>query len=190
MDQHLSWTQLRLTQQLNCVCNTLAKSAVTTAIINKYHEGQAQILPKEDVALIVWGNKATGDISGLLHFHASKAVARKYHTHQQKKGKWTHKQFEEVDWEHLNLALQFKADNYKIWQSKQTSGFCGTQVQVSLYSGEMYSDKQCPNCGARETDAHLMQCPNKDRTRLLIKNVAELEKLMETDGRTDPELIY
>ncbi len=35
-----------------------------------------------------------------------------------------------------------------------------------------------------------MQCPDKDRTRLLIENVAELEKWMETDGRTDPELIY
>jgi hypothetical protein len=70
------------------------------------------------------------------------------------------------------------------------SGFCGTQVQVGLYLGEMYPDKRCPNCGARETNTHLMQCPNKDRTRLLIENVAELEKWMETDGRTDPELIY
>jgi hypothetical protein len=53
MDQHLSWKQLSLTQQLNCVCNTLAKRAVTTAIIDKYHKGHAQILPKEDAALIV-----------------------------------------------------------------------------------------------------------------------------------------
>jgi hypothetical protein len=86
-----------LTQQLNCVCNTLAKRAVTTAIIDGYHKGQAQILPKEDVALIVWGDKVTGNISGPLRFHASTAVARKYHTHQRKKDKWTHKQFEEVD---------------------------------------------------------------------------------------------
>jgi hypothetical protein len=54
----------------------------------------------------------------------------------------------------------------------------------------MYLDERCPNCGARETNAHLMRCPDEDRTRLLIKNVAELEKWMETDGRTDPELIY
>jgi hypothetical protein len=74
-------------QQLNCVCNTLAKRAVTMASIDGYHEGQAQILPKEDVALIVWGDKVTGDISGPLHFHASKAAACKCHTHQQKKGK-------------------------------------------------------------------------------------------------------
>jgi hypothetical protein len=35
-----------------------------------------------------------------------------------------------------------------------------------------------------------MQCPDEDRTRLLIKTVEELEKWMETNGRTDPELIY
>jgi hypothetical protein len=190
MDQHLSWLQLSITQQLNCVCHTLAKQAVTTAIIKGYHEGQAQILPREDVTLIVWNNKVTGNISGPLRFHASKSVAREYHIHQWKKGKWTHEQFKEVDWEHLDLALKSKADNYRIWRLKQTSGSCRTRVQVGLYSGEMYQDEQCPNCGARETDAHLMQCPNKDRTRLLIKNLEELEKWMEMDGRTDPELIY
>ena len=87
---------------------------MTTAIINGYHKEQAQILPKEDVALIVWGDKVTGDISGPLRFHASKAVARKYHIHQQKKAKWKPEQFEEVDWEHLDLALKSKADKYRI----------------------------------------------------------------------------
>jgi hypothetical protein len=98
------------------------------AIIEGCHKGQAQILPQVDIALIVWGNKVTGDISGPLHFHASKSVARKYHIHQQKNGKWTHEQFKEVDWEHLDLALKSKADNYRIWQSKQTSSLCGTRV--------------------------------------------------------------
>jgi hypothetical protein len=156
MDQHLSWSQLSLTQQLNCVCDTLAKQAVTRAIIKGYNDGHTQLLPQEDVALIVWGDKVTGNISGPLCFHASKAVARKYHIHQWKKGKWTHEQFDEVDWEHLDLALKSKADNYKIWRSKQTSSFCGSWVQVGLYSGKMYPDERCPNCGARETDAHLM----------------------------------
>jgi hypothetical protein len=130
MDQHLSWSQLSLTQQLNCVCNTLAKQAVMNAIMKGYHDGLTQILLQEDVALIVWGNKITGNISSSLHFHTSKSVARKYNIHQQKKGKWTTEKFEEVDWEHLDHALKSKPNNYKVWQSKQTSGFCGTQVQV------------------------------------------------------------
>jgi hypothetical protein len=97
MDQHLSWAQLGLPQQLNCVCDTLAKQAVTTAIVKGYHDGPAQILPQGDVAFIVWGDKITGNILCPLRFHASKSVARKYLTHQRKKNKWTHDQFEEVD---------------------------------------------------------------------------------------------
>ena len=77
MDQHLLWMQLSLTQQLNCVCDRLAKQAVSSAIIEGYNEGHTQILPREDVALLVWGDKITSNISGLLRFHASKAVARK-----------------------------------------------------------------------------------------------------------------
>ncbi len=117
-------------------------------------------------------------------------MARKNHIHQWKKGKWTTKQFEEVDWEYLDHALKSKPDNYKVWQTKQTYGFCGTRVQVGLYSGEMYPDKRCPNCGARETNAHLMRCLDKGRTRLLIESITELEKWMETGGQIDPELIY
>jgi hypothetical protein len=132
------------------------KKAVTNAITNRHIEGPTQILPREDAALIIWGDKITGDISRSLCFHASKSVAQKYHIQQRKKGKWTTEQFKEVDWEHLDLSLKSKANNYKIWQSKQASGFCGTRVQVGLYSGEPYPDERCPNCGARETNAHLM----------------------------------
>ncbi len=78
-----------------------------------YHNRPAQLLPREDVALIVWGSKNTGDILGTLQFHASKAVARTYHQ-QMKKNKWTSKQFEEVDWEQLDLAMKNKANMYKI----------------------------------------------------------------------------
>jgi hypothetical protein len=38
--------------------------------------------------------------------------------------------------------------------------------------------------------AHLMLCPDNNRTRLLIENVDELSKWLDTDGRTDPELAY
>jgi hypothetical protein len=54
-------------QQLNCVCNTLAKKALLLAIISGYHDRPTQILLREDVALVIWGNKVTGDISTPLH---------------------------------------------------------------------------------------------------------------------------
>jgi hypothetical protein len=79
-----------------------------------YHDSPTQIFLREDVALIVWGDKITGDSSS-LRFHTSKSVARKYHIHQRKKGKWTTEQFKKIDWEHLDHALKSKPDNYKIW---------------------------------------------------------------------------
>jgi hypothetical protein len=131
MDQYLKWEQLKLTQQLNCVCNTLAKKSITTAIIHGYHDRQSQLLPKEDVALVIWGTKTTGNISPPLRFHASKEGARKYLA-TRKKDKWSNERFNAVDWEHLDLALKNKADMYKMWRSKQHLGFCGMTVKVDV----------------------------------------------------------
>jgi hypothetical protein len=189
MDQYLPWNKLNLMQQLNCVCNTLAKKALTNAIISGYHDRPTQLLPCKDVALVIWGTKVTGNISPLLRFHASKELARNY-LQNCTRDKWPNERFDEVDWEHRKKALKNKANMYKIWRSKQTSGFCGAQAKVGMYSGESVPDERCPNCGRQETAAHLMLCPDNDRTRLLIENVDELSKWLDTDGRTDPELAY
>ena len=157
MDKYLLWHQLSLIQQLNCICDTLAKQAVTSAMMQGYHDWPTQLLPKEDVAVVIWGNKITNDISHPIRFHASKEVARNY-LGNRKKNPWPNEQFDEVDWEHLDLAMKNKPDMYKIWRSKQNSGFCGTRVQVGLYSRTPWPDKSCPNCGRRETAAaaHLL----------------------------------
>jgi hypothetical protein len=176
-------------QQLNCVCNTQAKKALSLAIISGYHDRPTQILPRKDIALVIWGNKVTGDISTPLCFHASKEVARNY-LRTCTRDKWPNECFEEVDWEHLELALKNKPNMYKVWQSKQMSGFCGTRVRVGKYSGEAFPDERCPNCRRQEMAAHLMPCPDNDRTRLLIENVDKLSKWLDTDSRTDPELAY
>jgi hypothetical protein len=147
-----------------------------------------QILHKEYLALIVWGNKVTEDILVPLRFHASKTVASKY-LQQQKHNKWMAKQFEEVNWEHVDLALKNKANNYKIWRSKQNSGFCGTRSQVSCYSGDAYPEERCPNCRSKEMDTHLMQCPDKDCTRFLTDNVYNVTKCLKKDRITAPELL-
>ncbi len=189
MDRLLKWEQLMLPQHLNCVCNTLAKCSVTAAIHGGYHDRPTQLLPKEDVALVILGNKITGVISLHLRFHASKEVARKYLA-SHPKDKWSNKRFDAVDWEHLNLTLKNKANMYRIWRLKQHSGFCGTRVQVGRYSGNLPPDERCPNCGWRETAAHLMLCPDNNRTPLLVENVDELTKWMLQENQTDPEILY
>ena len=93
MDQYLAWNNLNLMQQLNCVCDTLAKRAITTAIISGYHDRPTQLLPCKDVALVIWGNKVTGNISSPLHFRASKELARNY-LQTQTRDRWTNEHFD------------------------------------------------------------------------------------------------
>jgi hypothetical protein len=105
---------------MNCVCDTLAKRAVRHAMQDGYQERRTQILPREDVALIIKGNKVTNDLSHPLRFHASKESARIYLTTRMTK-QWTEEAFEEVDWENLESAQKNKSDMYKVWRSKQNS---------------------------------------------------------------------
>jgi len=143
----------------------LAKQVVTLAMTQGYHDRPTQLLPKEDIAVVIWGNKITDDVSSPIRFHASKEVARQY-LGNRKKNPWPNEQFDEVDWEHLELAMKSKPDMYKIWRSKQNSGFCGTRVQVGRYSGIPGQDERCPSCGRWETVAHLLLCPSEDRIQL------------------------
>jgi hypothetical protein len=154
-----------------------------------YQDRPTQLLPKEDVAVLIWGNKITNDISNPIRFHTSKEVARQY-LGNRKKNPWPNKKFYEVDWEHLDLAMKTKTNMYKIWRSKQTLGFCGTRVQVGQYLGIPGQDERSPNCRRQETATHLLLCPSEDRTQLLIDNADELEKWLEKDGSTDQDLAY
>ena len=189
MDDYLLWHQLSTVQQMNCVCDSLAKGAITTAIRTGYLDRPTQLLPREDVALIINGNKVTNDISQPLRFHESKKSARKFFTNRKIK-RWTEECFDEIDWENLDLALKNKPEGYKVWRSKQNSGFCGTRVQVGRYAGDHLPDEKCPNCGQREIAEHLMLCPNRDRTRLLKEQTENLEEWLYKDEKTEPELAY
>jgi hypothetical protein len=73
MGKYLAWNQLNLMQQMNCVCNMLAKKAVAIALLEGYHNRTTQLLPNEDVALVIWGNK----VQGTLHQSYASMQAKK-----------------------------------------------------------------------------------------------------------------
>ena len=125
MDWYLLWHQMTLQQQLNCICNGLAKSAVARAIRLGMRRESKQLLSREDVAVYINGQKATSDFAEQVRYGLSKEHAK--HFLRSKMG-WGEQQFEEVDWEWLYKTLDKKPDGYKIWLSKQHTGFCGLQV--------------------------------------------------------------
>jgi hypothetical protein len=53
MDKYLLWHQLSLVQQLNCICDTTAKGAVQRANTTGYISTLTQLLPREDVVIVV-----------------------------------------------------------------------------------------------------------------------------------------
>ena len=103
---------------------THPKRSITTAIKAGYHNRPTQLLPEEDVALIIKGNKVTNDITPQpRRFHArSKTSARKFYTTKKTKH-WTKECFDEIDWEHLEQARKNKSDRYKVWRSNKTRDF-------------------------------------------------------------------
>ena len=91
-----------------------------------------------------------------------------------------------MNWKHLDLVLKNKTDMYKNGGAQQNLGFCGTRVQVGCFSNDSCLDEQCPNCGCRETAMHLMLCPDKDCTRLLMEMVNKLTTWMVQDDQMVP----
>jgi hypothetical protein len=141
MDKYLLWHQLSLIQQLNCICNTLPKQAVTSAMMEGYYKRPAQLLPKEDIAVVIWGITITNNISHSIRFHASKEMARQY-LGKRKKNSWPNEHFNKVAWEHLDLALKNKPDMYKIWRSKQNSGFLWHQSASRAIFGNITAGQE------------------------------------------------
>ena len=68
--------------------------------------------------------------------------------------------------------------------------FCRTRVQVGKYSRLECLDEKCPTCGHRESVAHILVCPNEDRTHLLADTMDDLSYWLNQDYLTDLELAY
>ena len=191
MDRYKLWRQLTLEQQLNCICDNLAKSAVHRSIRVGFRV-ESYLLPLEDIAIVVNGEKMTSNFDEEIRFDLSRRHARQFLTTGLKTSKlWTEDQFDEVDWPMLHEALKGKPDGYKVWLSKQHTGFCGTRLQTARYAGDESINNSCPCCrDSREDAAHILLCPDEDRTKLLQESTEALEKWMLTRGNTYAEIAY
>jgi hypothetical protein len=58
MDRYLLWHQLSLPQQLNCIRDMLAKHTMTLATMEGPYNRPTQLLPREDVAVVLGETKS------------------------------------------------------------------------------------------------------------------------------------
>ena len=117
------WHQLTLLQQLNCICDTLAKAAVTRSLTTTVRRIPEQVLPTESVAVFVGGIKQTSNLAKDVRL-----VLGWVDTECIKRGGlgWSKASFDAVDWDTLDAVIATKPHMYLQWLSKQSSGFCGT----------------------------------------------------------------
>ena len=181
------------------MCDTLAKKAVADSLHQQPRAARNQLLPQEKVAVIIGGEKQTSDVAKAARFFLGYQEAERLYTApilprdaQGRRPKssglgWSREAFRAVDWKTLTACLQSKPQMYQLWLSKQSSGFCGTQDMVARWDAT--SDGRCPNCRCRESSAHLMVCPDRDRTKLLHAMADELQTwLSKHHGHR--ELVY
>ena len=196
LDDTHAYDDLTLVQQFNVICDTLAKQAVQTAMTStNTWDALHQLLPCEQAALIVNGQKQTTDVSVDLCFQLGRREAKKFFTRpirrqgNSNKGGlgWSTGRFDCIDWETLHRVISQKPAMYGVWLSKQTIGICATRHSMARILGT--TDDRCPNClHGPERNMHLNHCKDQGRTLLFESDLAELRSwLLKT---TDNELAY
>ena len=105
-DDKAKWDELTTEEQLNCICDELAKSAVKRGGKAGEREADKQRLPGEKCAIIVGGVKQVSDASDAIRHELSKAEAEAHYTRQ---CGWTKSLFHSVDWETRAAALLDKS---------------------------------------------------------------------------------
>ncbi len=188
MDNVLEWQDLSRVQQLNVMCDTLAKAAVENAIArftSDFHLKTPHSLPHENIAVFINSVKQTSDLTTQTRYACGKHAAKHFLTTEMG---WTIQQFAEVDWENLHLCLQTKPDGFRTWLSKQHSNFCATRVQTKQWFGT--DDSRCPSClQVEERAEHLCKCNNPERRRLLKEDTNDLVRWMSVGENTHPDII-
>ena len=187
MDDVLDWTELTLAQQLNVICDDLAKAAARKAIQQhpNLYIPPSQLLPHEQIAVYVDTFKQTSDPKEAIRYSCGKNLARRFLTTEIG---WSTTQFDLVDWDNLHGCLRSKPEGFRTWLSKQHSNFCATGLQMKRWFNT--EDSSCPSCGAPDERAeHLCRCKNDDRRKLLTDCTADLVRWMSIGENTHPDII-
>lgn len=198
LDDHMAFDQLTVVQQLNVHCDLLAKQAVQDYITNPSDRATVlQLLPREQAAVFVAGEKQTSDTANALRFALGMIKAKRFFTRpvQIKNGSnkgglgWQGKRFDAIDWDTLERVLASKPTSFGIWLAKQTVGVCATRRIMARNLG--LSDDRCPNClRGPERSSHLNHCLDDGRSLLFTEAVEDLNEWMAKNQRTDAELRY
>jgi hypothetical protein len=107
------------------------------------HPAGPQLLPFENIAIILDGKKVTSGVSPAICFALGREEARRFYTATRHRVQgsnmgglgWSEEAFDEVDWKAPERALNCHPNGFQLWLSKQAIGICATQKKHSKNPG-------------------------------------------------------
>ena len=154
-DDTKDFASLNRLAQLNCVCDSEAKTAILhTDLVNIPRQ---QAFPLEPITLFIDGRKVTTESGPSIRFAAQCKEAREVFA---ERGILFGDQFDEVAWKHVYSTLHLVPKMFQI--------FTCTQVFDILANFHFYNKRDkticpmCPSCTiAHETAGHILRCREK-----------------------------
>ena len=170
------------TELMNIIVDDLAQSSLReTCSSEKFFDG---IYPNEDFVIIMRGAKITGPIREALEQHWGRTEATRFFDFKHIVDSHN---FDLIWWDGVGKAMASYPKMFRIFVSKQVSGWCGSNSKQSLWDSTI--SNMCPNCGiARETSKHLTRCTHVGRVQLFRSSVADVIYCLEV-GNVDVELV-
>jgi hypothetical protein len=171
-----------MTELMNIIVDDLAQRALR----HSYSSGELfdGSYPNEDFIITMGGAKTTGPIRDALERHWGRTEAQRFF---HLKHIVYSQNFDLIWWDGVGKAMASYGKMFRIFVSKQVSGWCGSNSKQSLWDDAI--SNMCPNCGiARETSKHLTRCTHIGRVQLFRSSIADVISCLEV-GNVDVKLI-
>jgi hypothetical protein len=194
VDDLKAWRELSIDEQLNTLCNELAKAAAKRGSEDR-RLNSTRLLPYEAAAIVINGGKIADRMAKELEYQIALADAKSLYTTAVMKNDWgintgglgwAPEVFHRVDWKGRKRVRQ--SEMRSLWLCKQEIGISQTRRNNARIM--KISDDKCPNCKQHNEDSqHLNLCPNAGRSKLHRDGATKLRRWMsKPNRRTEPTM--
>ena len=188
------WKELTIEEQLNTICDEVAKAAVQEGIEDR-RLTSSRLLPYESAAIVINEEKITDGMAKELQYQIALADAKQLYTKPITKNDrgsntgglgWDSEVFDSVDWKARKRVRQ--SEMRSLWLCKQEIGISRTRRNKARIM--KISDDKCPNCEQHNEDSkHLNICPDARRSRLHRDGATKLRRWMfKSRSKTEPSM--
>ena len=194
VDDLKAWRELSLDEQLNTMCDELAKEAVRCGTEDRRLDSK-RLLPYESAAIVINGEKITDGMAKEMEYQVALADAKSIYTTAIMKNDrgvntgglgWDPEVFHSVD---LKARKRVRHSEMRsLWLAKQEIGISRTRRNNARIMKIL--DDKCPNCERHNEDSkHLNLCTDAGRSKLHREGATKLRRWMSTTNRrTEPTM--